>query len=101
MRKSIKYFLIILVVLCLTIEEGECRRKIVRGRKRINRHYMKPLPVPAFVIVILVAIGQLILGAIMYLIMKVAMLDKPFEPRYSHAPISSAEDRPLHIVTNK
>nr|CAI5817573.1 unnamed protein product [Callosobruchus analis] len=70
------------VVLTAIFQEAECRRKILRGRKTVTRWYMKPPGVPAWAVVILVAIGQLVFGGALYLLLKVCILDKPIAPRY-------------------
>ncbi|CAH1975501.1 unnamed protein product [Acanthoscelides obtectus] len=79
-----KYFKSSILVLFLiaVLQEAECRRKILRGRKTVTRWYMKPPGVPAWAVVILVAIGQLVFGGGLYILLKVCILDKPIAPRY-------------------
>lgn len=50
-----------------------------------------PLAIPAWAIIALVAIGQMVIGALIYLLLKVAILDKPLQARYAPAPLSSTE----------
>lgn len=40
------------------------------------------MAVPSYVIVILVAIGQMIIGGLFYILLKICILDKPIAPRY-------------------
>ncbi|XP_030759878.1 uncharacterized protein LOC115885193 [Sitophilus oryzae] len=93
LRATRKTFIILIVIVLLSIQEAECRRKILRGRKTVTRRYMKPLLLPAWAIITLVAIGQLIIGALFYLLLKVTILDKPLNQRYSAAPMSLADER--------
>ncbi|CAG9863790.1 unnamed protein product [Phyllotreta striolata] len=78
---SRKLIVVLVFILAFSIEV-ECRRKILRGRKLINRTYMRQNAVPAYVVVILVAIGQIIIGALLYVLLKICILDKPLSPRY-------------------
>ncbi|KAF7270931.1 hypothetical protein GWI33_016140 [Rhynchophorus ferrugineus] len=84
MRKPI---LIFLVIVLLVMGEVECRRKILRGRKAVTRTYMKPLAVPAWAIVLLVAIGQIIIVSLLYLLLKAVILDRPVKPSYTIEPM--------------
>ncbi|XP_057672635.1 uncharacterized protein LOC130904094 isoform X1 [Diorhabda carinulata] len=86
-RLNLTKILLVVLVLLLSISlEVEARRKILRGRKTINRSYMRESAVPPFVVVILVAIGEIIFGGILYVIFKFCILDKPISPRYQMAP---------------
>ncbi|CAG9764222.1 unnamed protein product [Ceutorhynchus assimilis] len=89
MTKYAKAFVLILIVLAITCQETEARRKIVRGRKVVNRTYLKPLGIPAWAIVVLVGLGQMVLGALTYLLLKVTVLDKPLKSRYAPAPATT------------
>jgi len=80
------------LVLCTLLQETEARRNIVRGRRVVNRHYLRPLGLPAWAIVVLVAIGEIVLGALAYLIMKVGIVDTPSKPRYAPAPVLPPEE---------
>ncbi|XP_028133890.1 uncharacterized protein LOC114329075 [Diabrotica virgifera virgifera] len=82
-------FVIVLVLLLALSLEVDARRKILRGRKTVNRTYLRAAAIPSYVIVILVAIGQMIIGGLFYVILKLCILDKPISPRYQAAPVHS------------
>lgn len=56
------------------------------GRKTINRTYLRGNAVPAYVIVIIVGIAQIITGAALYVIMKKLIIDSPIVGTYTVAP---------------
>ncbi|KAJ8974459.1 hypothetical protein NQ317_001581 [Molorchus minor] len=81
--KNIRTFSIIVLILLLVMSpETEARRKVLKGRKTVTRWYMRQLAIPAWAIVTLVAIGQLLVGGLFYIILKICILDKPLPPRY-------------------
>lgn len=87
MRKIINlipYFLTVILSLCT--EEVEGRRKILRGRRTVTRHYRRGMPIPAWAIVLLMGIGYMIVGAAMYLIMRKIVLQAPIENVNSYTP---------------
>lgn len=87
MRKIINlipYFLSVILSLCT--EEVEGRRKILRGRRTVTRHYRRGMPIPAWAIVLLMGIGYMIVGAAMYLIMRKIVLQAPIENVNSYTP---------------
>ncbi|XP_060520459.1 uncharacterized protein LOC132698431 [Cylas formicarius] len=82
------FFIIGLIIIFAILQECECRRKILKGRNTINRKYMRPMGIPAWVVVLLVGIGELIVGGVIYLIMKKVIIDPPITSSYSLAPQS-------------
>lgn len=64
----------------------EGRRKILRGRRTVTRHYRRGMPIPAWAIVLLMGIGYLIVGAALYLIMRKVILQAPIENVNSYTP---------------
>ncbi|KAH1003752.1 hypothetical protein HUJ04_003621 [Dendroctonus ponderosae] len=92
MKKTVKCIFLAVIVLCVLVQDNEARRKIVRGRKAVTRQYLRPLAIPAWAIIVLVAIGQLVIGAFIYLLLKVVILDKPLQARYAPAPLSNSEE---------
>ncbi|XP_074026362.1 uncharacterized protein [Leptinotarsa decemlineata] len=78
------------IIFSLVTEEVEGRRTILRGRKTLTRTYLRDNAVPAYVIVILVGIGEIILGAILYVIMRKTIIDSPLSGSYAVAPTQEA-----------
>uniref|UniRef100_A0A336M033 CSON009294 protein n=1 Tax=Culicoides sonorensis TaxID=179676 RepID=A0A336M033_CULSO len=79
LKKSAVAFTILLVILSLCTEEVDARRKILRGRRTVTRHYRRGMAIPAWAIVLLMGIGYLIIGAVLYLIMRKVVLQAPIE----------------------
>ncbi|KAJ3660199.1 hypothetical protein Zmor_004665 [Zophobas morio] len=86
--KIVRFAIFILVILLAISQEGECRRKILKGRKAITRTYYRYSAIPAWAVVLLVGLGQLIIGAILFLILKFFVLDQVKPTRYLRARIS-------------
>ncbi|KAK9881547.1 hypothetical protein WA026_016425 [Henosepilachna vigintioctopunctata] len=84
-----KLSFILLLVLLIASDVAEGRRKILKGRKTMNRTYFRNTSVPSWVIVLVVGLGELFIGGMVYLLMKCCILDKlPTTVRYAPAPIS-------------
>lgn len=64
----------------------EGRRKILRGRRTVTRHYRRGMAIPAWSIVLMMGIGYLIVGAALYLIMRKVVLQAPIENVNSYTP---------------
>jgi len=74
LHRSIVYLTLALVILSALFEEVDARRKILRGRKTITRTYYRGLAIPAWAIVVIVSGSMIIVGGILYLIMRKIML---------------------------
>ncbi|XP_063708502.1 uncharacterized protein LOC134837110 [Culicoides brevitarsis] len=85
-KKSAVAITILLVILSLCTEEVEGRRKILRGRRTVTRHYRRGMPIPAWAIILMMGIGYLIIGAALYLIMRKVILQAPIENVNSYTP---------------
>ncbi|KAJ8922286.1 hypothetical protein NQ315_004225 [Exocentrus adspersus] len=79
------YLTILAVLVALFTEEVEGRRKILRGRRTITRTYFRQSALPAWAIVILVAIGEIIIGGIIYVVMRKLIIEPPLTGSYSVA----------------
>ncbi|XP_022920676.1 uncharacterized protein [Onthophagus taurus] len=86
-KKSLLFYIAIiaLVFAILQPEVVEARRKVLRGRRTVTRSYYRPLPIPAWAIVGLVGLGQLIIGVIAFFIMKKTIIDPPLSGSYTPA----------------
>ncbi|XP_015108310.1 uncharacterized protein LOC107035440 [Diachasma alloeum] len=68
---SILYFLALgFLILGVLMAEVEARRKILRGRKTITRHYYSGLAIPAWSIVLFCGLGMLTLGGGLYILLR-------------------------------
>ncbi|XP_046683771.1 uncharacterized protein LOC124369745 [Homalodisca vitripennis] len=65
--KFAKLVFFALFVVTLFSDEAEARRKILKGRKTITREYYKPSFLPSWANVLLMGIGFLIVGIILYI----------------------------------
>ncbi|XP_034940561.1 uncharacterized protein hoka [Chelonus insularis] len=75
--KSALYYLAIgFLILGMFMGEVEARRKILRGRKTINRQYFRRLGIPAWSIVLLCGLGMLVAGGGLYLVLRRAIISK-------------------------
>ncbi|CAH2106242.1 unnamed protein product [Euphydryas editha] len=74
-RKSIWFYLaVVLVILSTLISEADARRKILRGRRVMTRTYYHGNVVPAWAISLMAGIGMLIVGGILYGVMRKIVL---------------------------
>ncbi|CAF4845853.1 unnamed protein product [Pieris macdunnoughi] len=74
-RKSLLFYLaVIFVVLSTLSHEVEARRKILRGRRVMTRTYYHGNSVPAWAISLMSGIGMLLVGGVLYAIMRKMVL---------------------------
>nr|CAI5849203.1 unnamed protein product [Callosobruchus analis] len=81
-RKGVYFVAVLALILSLCAENVEGRRKILRGRKTVTRTYFRENALPAYAVVILVAIGEIIAGGIMYIALRKTILDMPITGSY-------------------
>ncbi|XP_072376459.1 uncharacterized protein [Diabrotica undecimpunctata] len=85
LRSTVYYIAILAILFSLCADEVEGRRKILMGRKSITRTYLRGNAVPAYVIIILVGIGQIILGGILYVALRKKIIQAPITGSYAVA----------------
>ncbi|KAF7270930.1 uncharacterized protein LOC143198792 [Rhynchophorus ferrugineus] len=79
------YLLLAAVILMTFTSEVEGRRKVLRGRKTVTRTYLRTMAIPAWAIILLVALGQILIGAVLYIILKKTIVDAPLQASYTVA----------------
>lgn len=85
-KKSLLFHIaLILVVFAFITEEVDGRRKILRGRKTVTREYHQDPALPAWAIILLVGIAELVFGGIFYIILKRKIVDPPLVGTYAPA----------------
>ncbi|XP_050311825.1 uncharacterized protein LOC126747315 [Anthonomus grandis grandis] len=89
-KRALLYFAVATVLLSMFTPEVEGRRNVLRGRKTVTRRYLTPMAIPAWAIIILVGVGQLVIGAVIYVILKKTIVDTETSASYSVAPLSDA-----------
>ncbi|XP_026488260.2 uncharacterized protein LOC113394974 [Vanessa tameamea] len=74
MRPIWFYLAVVLVILSTLTHEADARRKILRGRRVMTRTYYHGNTVPAWAISLMAGIGMLVIGGILYGIMRKLVL---------------------------
>ncbi|XP_026324914.1 uncharacterized protein LOC113233901 [Hyposmocoma kahamanoa] len=92
-RKSFMFYLaVVLVVLSALTQEAEARRKILRGRRVMTRNYYHGNAVPAWAISLMAGIGMLIVGGILYVVMRKLVLSAETGSMNTYQPAMQAEE---------
>ncbi|XP_020291032.1 uncharacterized protein LOC109858320 [Pseudomyrmex gracilis] len=74
-KKFVCYLTLGLLLLGIFLEEVEARRKILRGRKTITRHYYRGLAIPAWAVSVLTGVGMLLIGGLLYALLQKFVVD--------------------------
>ncbi|XP_059476291.1 uncharacterized protein LOC132197195 [Neocloeon triangulifer] len=69
LRSFAVFSLFSLLLMSVFLDEVEGRRKILRGRKTINRTYYKSAAIPAWSIIVIMAVVIIIIGGVLYAVM--------------------------------
>ncbi|GAB0093008.1 hypothetical protein DMENIID0001_080600 [Sergentomyia squamirostris] len=86
------YLTILLVLLSLFTEETEARRKVLRGRRTMTRSYKRGLPIPAWAIIVAVALANLVVGGILYAVMYRCILSDKASSQNSYTPAMTIDE---------
>ncbi|XP_041978200.1 uncharacterized protein LOC121732401 [Aricia agestis] len=90
--KSILYYLaIVLLILSTLTHEAEARRKILRGRRVMTRTYYHGNAVPAWAISLMTGIGMLLVGGVLYVVMRKIVLSSDTVPLNTYQPAMQDE----------
>ncbi|XP_034830651.1 uncharacterized protein hoka [Maniola hyperantus] len=68
------YFAVVLVILSTLTHEVEARRRILRGRRVMTRTYYRGNAVPAWAISLMAGIGMILIGGVLYVVMRKIVL---------------------------
>ncbi|XP_023945936.1 uncharacterized protein LOC112051500 [Bicyclus anynana] len=68
------YFAVVLVILSTLTHEAEARRRILRGRRVMTRTYYHGNAVPAWAISLMAGMGMIIIGGVLYVVMRKIVL---------------------------
>ncbi|XP_045772048.1 uncharacterized protein LOC123871994 [Maniola jurtina] len=75
LRKPILFYLaVVLVILSTLTHEVEARRRILRGRRVMTRTYYRGNAVPAWAISLMAGIGMILIGGVLYVVMRKIVL---------------------------
>ncbi|XP_013143414.1 PREDICTED: uncharacterized protein LOC106107208 [Papilio polytes] len=86
------YFAAILVILSTIAQEAEARRKILRGRRVMTRTYYHGNAVPAWAISLMAGIGMLLVGGVLYVVMRKIVLSSETGSLNTYQPALQNED---------
>lgn len=85
-KRGFIYLTVFIVVLSVIIPETEGRRLVLRGRRTVTRHYYTPPFLPAWVIIVLIALAEILIGVIIFLVLHRLVLRKSSETMNTYQP---------------
>ncbi|XP_037807427.1 uncharacterized protein LOC119600914 [Lucilia sericata] len=80
MKNTSTYLVMFLILFACCTQETEALRRVLRGRRTFTRSYFSGLAIPGWALVTVIALSELLLGAILYLVMYKFILTKDVEP---------------------
>ncbi|XP_023302521.2 LOW QUALITY PROTEIN: uncharacterized protein LOC111684558 [Lucilia cuprina] len=102
MKNTSTYLVMFLILFACCTQETEALRRVLRGRRTFTRSYFSGLAIPGWALVTVIALSELLLGAILYLVMYKFILTKDVEPTtntYAPAATTSHESK-MNQTTN-
>ncbi|XP_068631670.1 uncharacterized protein hoka [Battus philenor] len=91
-RSLMFYFAVVLIILSTLAQQTEARRKILRGRRVMTRTYYHGNAVPAWAISLMSGIGMLIVGGVLYIVMRKIVLSSETGSLNMYQPALQHED---------
>ncbi|TMW52679.1 hypothetical protein DOY81_002258 [Sarcophaga bullata] len=90
MKHTSTYLVILLIVFACCTQETEALRRVLRGRRTLTRSYFEGLAIPGWALVTVIALAELLLGAILYVVMYKFIIAKDSESTTNtYAPAST------------
>ncbi|XP_063534173.1 uncharacterized protein LOC134744329 isoform X1 [Cydia strobilella] len=80
------------VIISTLTQEAEARRKILRGRRVMTRTYYRGNAIPAWAISLIAGIGMLLIGGILYVVMRKLVLSSETGTLNTYQPALQNED---------
>ena len=85
LKNSSTYFVILLVIFACYTQETEALRRVLRGRRTLTRRYFAGLAIPGWALVVVIAISELLLGAVLYFVMRKVIISSKVEQSNTYA----------------
>ncbi|XP_031637365.1 uncharacterized protein LOC116349877 [Contarinia nasturtii] len=94
MKRGCIYLTILIVVLSVSFQEVDGRRLVLRGRRTITRHYYTPPIIPAWLMIVFIALAEILFGIILFFVLRRMVLTKSDETMNTYRPA------PLEDISN-
>ncbi|XP_037940552.1 uncharacterized protein LOC119673361 [Teleopsis dalmanni] len=91
LRNSSTYLVIFLILFACCAQDAEGTRRVLRGRRTLTRRYFTGLAIPGWALVLLIAVSELLIGVILYFVLRRFILSKEVEQANTYAPAATHE----------